>query len=101
MNFITIKLIDINIIKSFTPNSSLKQHLHNFDKIKCLEITLKPKNIIYIPPRWWYSIKFISKSTIASFKYRTIMNNISISPHIIKGILQNQNIKRKITNIVN
>ena len=83
------------------PWNTKKQHLHNFDKIKCLEVTLKPKNIIYIPPHWWYSIKFISKSTIASFKYRTLMNNISISPHIIKGILQNQNIKRKITNIVN
>lgn len=83
------------------PWNTKKQHLSNFDKIKCLEVTLKPTNIIYIPPRWWYSIKFISKSTVASFKYRTIMNNISISPHIIKGILQNQNIKRKITNIVN
>ena len=68
----------------------------DFDKIKCLEITLKEGNIIYIPAYWWYSIKFNKKSSISCFFYRTYMNNIAISPHIAMYALQIQNVKRDV-----
>ena len=29
----------------------------DFDKIKCMEITLEPGKILFIPAYWWYSIK--------------------------------------------
>ena len=73
------------------------QYETDFEKIKCLEITLNPGKIIQIPAYWWYSIQFSSKmSTIACFRYRTYMNNFAISPQILLYGLQSQNIKRDV-----
>lgn len=67
----------------------------DFDKVKCLEFTLKPGKTLFIPAYWWYSIKFISSNTsISCFHYRTYMNNIAITPYIALHALQIQNVKR-------
>ena len=71
----------------------------DFDKIKCLELTLNVGQLLYIPAYWWYSFKFDENSSVSCLKYRTYMNNIAISPHIFMYALQNQNIQRKIANI--
>jgi hypothetical protein len=71
-----------------------KQYIADFDKVKCLEITLSVGQTIQIPAYWWYSFKFTKDSSISCFRYRTYMNNISISPHILLYGLQLQNIKR-------
>ena len=68
----------------------------DFDKIKCLEITLLPGKFIFIPAYWWYSIKFGQNTSVSCLSYRTYMSNISILPNIIMYGLQNQNIKREI-----
>ena len=52
-------------------------------------------SIIYIPPYWWFTIKFEELSSVCSFKYRTYMNFLAISPQVIQSILQNQNTKLK------
>lgn len=65
----------------------------DFNKIKVLDITLSEGNIIYIPAYWWYTIKYNKMSSLCSFKYRTYMNLLAISPHIITNMLQKQNIK--------
>ena len=52
--------------------------------------------IIYIPAYWWYSIKFNSDSELISMKYRTYMNNLAISPHILISLLQKQNNKNSL-----
>ncbi len=67
----------------------------DFDKVKCLEIVLVPGRFLFIPAYWWYSFKFTENTSISSFKYRTYMNNIAISPHIFMYALQNQNVERK------
>lgn len=67
----------------------------DFDKVKCLEIILTPGRFLFIPAYWWYSFKFDENTSISSFKYRTYMNNIAISPHIFMYALQNQNVERK------
>jgi hypothetical protein len=67
----------------------------DFDKVKCLEIILVPGRFLFIPAYWWYSFKFDENTSISSFKYRTYMNNIAISPHIFMYALQNQNVERK------
>lgn len=69
----------------------------DFDKIKCLEVSLNKGKIIYIPAYWWYSIKFNNDSSISCFRYRTYINNLAISPYISMHILQIQNIKRNVT----
>ncbi len=67
----------------------------SYDKIKILDIELQKGSIIYIPPYWWFTIKFEELSSVCSFKYRTYMNFLAISPQVIQSILQNQNIKLK------
>jgi len=67
----------------------------DFDKVKSLEIVLVPGRFLFIPAYWWYSFKFAENTSVSSFKYRTYMNNIAISPHIFMYALQNQNVERK------
>jgi len=67
----------------------------DFDKIKCLEINLVPGRFLFIPAYWWYSFKLEENTSISCFKYRTYMNNISISPQVFMYTLQNQNVERK------
>jgi len=68
----------------------------DFDKLKVLDITLKQGEILYIPAYWWYSIHFEKMSTVLTFKYRTFMNTMAISPELIVAMLQGQNIKREV-----
>jgi hypothetical protein len=65
-----------------------------FSKIKCLEFTLIPGQLLFIPAYWWYSLKLSKDASIVSFKYRTYMNTIAIIPNLAMNILQLQNIKR-------
>jgi hypothetical protein len=66
----------------------------DFDKMKCLDITVSAGKTVHIPSYWWYSIRFSKDSSITAFKYRTYMNNISILPQVGMHILQLQNVKR-------
>lgn len=69
------------------------QYISDFDKIKCLEVTLTKGKIVQIPAYWWYSIQFSKDTSVSCFRYRTYMNNIAIVPHIVLHALQLQNIK--------
>ena len=66
----------------------------DFDKIKCLEVKVNVGQTIFIPAFWWHSFQFQKDTTIVSLKYRTYMNNISITPYISMHLLQLQNVKR-------
>jgi len=66
-----------------------------FQKVNVLEIELEEGNILFIPPYWWFSIKFGLNSSISVFKYRTYMNTVAILPEICMSLLQNQNIKHE------
>jgi len=72
------------------------QYSADFDKMKCLDVTLVAGKTIHIPAYWWYSIKFGKDASIASFFYRTYMNNIAITPQILMYALQQQNVKRDV-----
>ena len=73
-----------------------QEYKADFDKVKVLDVTLNKGEIIYIPAYWWYSIKYEKLSSICTFKYRTFMNVLAISPDIALSMLQGQNIKRDI-----
>ena len=79
-----------------------EQYKKDFDKIKCLELTLEPGKILFIPAYWWYSLKFEdNKTSIISFKYRTYMNTVAVFPSIFISFLQKQNIKHNIIEKIN
>ena len=73
---------------------------YNYSKIKCLDIQINQGKLLYIPPYWWYSIKFGPNTTICDFRYKTFMNVISTLPQTCMRILQQHNIKRNILNTV-
>lgn len=68
----------------------------DFDKIKCLEVTLTKGQMLFIPAYWWYSMDLTSTTCVCSFKYRTYMNNVAILPQLIMRFLQRQNVKRNV-----
>ena len=73
----------------------------DFSKIKFLRVTLTKNKLLQIPPYWFYSIKILEDNTILSnFKYRSFMNSLAIIPHLLIHFLQNNNIKRITTKII-
>lgn len=69
------------------------QYQQDYNRTKSMDVVLHENAILFIPAYWWYSIQFNKESEVVSMKYRTYMNNLAIAPHLIMGILQNQNVK--------
>lgn len=67
---------------------------NEYNKSKSIRFTINTGKMLYIPPYWWYSIKFNKNSSITTMKYRTFMNNFAILPNTILHYLQLYNIKR-------
>ena len=65
--------------------------------MKCVDITLTPGKIVFIPAYWWFSIKFGKDSSASCFRYRTYMNNLAIVPQIAMYAIQIQNVVRNVT----
>jgi hypothetical protein len=72
------------------------QYKPDFDKIKCLELILRPNTMLYIPSFWWYSFEFTDNTSLCSFKYRTYMNTFANFPKYFIRFLQTQNVKRNV-----
>jgi len=73
------------------------EYKQDFSKIKCMDITLDPGKLLFIPSYWWYSFNFEdSDCVILNFRYRTYMNIAAIMPHLFISFLQKQNIKHDI-----
>jgi len=73
-----------------------QQYKADFDKIKCLEVSLQRGQMISVPAYWWYSFEYGAAASVASFKYMTYMNTVAILPKLVMRILQTQNVKRKV-----
>ena len=69
---------------------------NEFDKMQFLEIELTRGKLLFIPAYWWYSIKLSENAVLASFKYRTFMNNVALTPDFFMSFLQKQNVKHMI-----
>ena len=65
------------------------------DKIKWLNFEVNAGHVLYIPPWWWYSIKFSSaESRIARFKYQTYSNFLAHTIDIARYYFQFHTTKR-------
>lgn len=77
------------------------KYLHEMDKISFLEFDVKKGTVLYIPPYWWYSIKFSTHTTIVcDFTYNSIMNCFSNIPNYVLYFMQQQNTKTTSTKIL-
>ncbi len=85
--------------ENFEFNSSIDpwdiqdEYRSSFEKAQMLEVSITKGKLLFIPAYWWYSIKLNDDTVIASFKYRTFMNNVAILPELFMTLLQSQNIK--------
>ena len=75
------------------PWNCQEKYAAEFQKIRFLDVTLTPGMILYVPAYWNYSVRFNENTTVCNFKYRTVINNITISPHLLLNFLQKTNIK--------
>lgn len=73
-----------------------QEYKPDFDKVKCLELSIQRGQMLYIPAYWWYSIEYSDDTVVCVFKYNTYMNHLAMAPDIIKCVLQKQNVQRKI-----
>lgn len=73
-----------------------EKYSQEYKKSKSIQITINTGKVLYIPPYWWYSIRFHKKSSVTSLKYRTYMNNVAILPYICTHYLQMLNTKKNI-----
>ena len=71
-----------------------QKYVKSFNKIKCLEFSVEPGKMLFLPSYWWYSIKFGKDATLVLFKYKTYMNQIATLPYSFMHALQLQNVKR-------
>lgn len=76
-----------------------KKYSGDMDKLKLLEFQVNPGNVLYIPPFWWYSIKFTgnSENLITGITYTSIMNSLSNIPNYVLYFIQQNNIQKKVT----
>ena len=68
------------------------------EKMKFLEFEVTVGNVIYIPPYWWYSIKYSNEddNIVCGFTYNSIMNVVANVPNWILYFIQQQNTKKKV-----
>lgn len=76
-----------------------RNYMHEMDKLKFLEFTVNEGFMLYIPPFWWYSIKFLdsNETIVSSFTYNSIMNCVANLPKWTLYYMQQSNIKKNIT----
>jgi len=75
-----------------------RKYMHEMDKLKFLEFDVYSGNTLYVPPYWWYSIKFVEKDTlVCGFIYNSVMNCVANSPKWARYFLQQSNTHKKMT----
>jgi hypothetical protein len=79
-----------------------KKYKTDVSKLKFLEFDVMPGYMLYIPPYWWYSIKFShgQETIVSGFTYNTMMNCITNIPNWALYYLQQHNTKTRIAKTI-
>lgn len=75
-----------------------EKHKSITEKIKFVEFDIYPNYCLYVPPYWWYSIKYSNDNDnfACGITYNSIMSTLSNLPDIILYYMQQHNITQKI-----
>jgi len=93
---------NFEFVSPVNPWNVQDEYRTDFNKLRTIDVTLISGQMIHIPAYWWYSIKFVkSNTTICVFKYKTYMNTLAISNHLVMRLLQKQNTKRVVASKMN
>ena len=81
-------------INVWDPQDKYKDELTN---AKFLEFDVNQGNILYVPPYWFYSVKYAMDDTeLYGFTYNSLINCIANSPKWCMYYMQQQNTKTKV-----
>ena len=74
------------------------KYMLDMDKLKFLDFEVKAGYVLYVPPFWFYSIKFSNEPStfVYEFTYNSIMNCLANAPKWGMYFLQQQNTKTKV-----
>jgi hypothetical protein len=74
------------------------QYVSDVSKVRFLEVDVSVGSVLYIPPYWWYTIRYSAdtETGVASFTYNTVMNVVANLSDWSTHFLQHNNITRKI-----
>ena len=80
-------------------NTKNADYMKDVDKLKYLEFDVMAGYILYIPPYWWYSIKYSSEpDTLAlGATYNSVINIMANAHDIARYYIQQQNTVTKVT----
>lgn len=93
-------------IDAWTPANNIgskekKDYTQDIEKIKYLEFDVLEGFILYVPPYWWYSIKYSSSDTLVlGAIYNSIPRIVANSWDIIQYYLQQDNTTKKVTKTI-
>lgn len=78
--------------------SPQKKYKNEINKMQFLEFDIMPGFMLYIPPYWWYSIKFTggADTLVTGFTYNTVMNCLANLPKWCLYYMQQDNTKTRI-----
>jgi hypothetical protein len=72
------------------------KYLNDHEKIKFLEFDVDNGYVLYIPPYWFYSIKYFDEYTqLGEYNYNTLINCAANIPNYCMYYLQQSNISKK------
>jgi hypothetical protein len=72
---------------SFWDNSGNLANEELFAQIESLDTIITPGQAIAIPAHWWYSVELSPQTNLASFSYRSIMNEIACLPETVRSLV--------------
>jgi hypothetical protein len=76
-----------------------EQYMNDMEQLKFLEFDVHPGFVLYVPPYWFYSIKYHTTDTgsalVAGFTYNSVMNLVANSPQWAMYYLQQYNTTKK------
>jgi len=60
-------------------------HPRTAQRLTCIHLTIRTGQTIYIPPFWWYSIRFVqgTGTRVLRLSYRNLINSLVLSPYFI------------------
>ena len=79
------------------------KYLNEMEKIKFLEFDVNKGYVLYIPPYWFYSIKYSNEpdNVIIGITYNSAMNFVANVPNYTMYLLEQQNTKKKVVKVLN
>ena len=82
-------------------NANNEKYMNDIDKLKFLEFDVNEGFILYVPPYWWYSIKYSTAETLVlEATYNTSPRLMANSWDIIQYYLQQSNTTTKVTKTI-